>query len=277
MAVSINDIYQDCANVILEPGGFSLGLVSIADFINFAGEIMTDFLTKTGISKKIVNINVQAGINIYDLPDQIDTPQAGSYDQQYIHHTSTFYLDNYDALWLSGTDYSVGDPALWKFDEVQSKQMQVSPNPDYSGNQCGTTLGQGFYGVLSAVSNTNDFSIVGPSTGFFGAISSFTGNPYICALAPAYGTWAAMCASSTNLQIIATGLPSSIQVSLNTYIQQIPDSFAPAIKYGILSRIFAQDGEMKDITKANYCQARYSELVSLAASIMSEEFEEQTA
>ncbi len=63
------------------------------------------------------------------------------------------------------------------------------------------------------------------------------------------------------------GLPS-VTYTLDSVIPDtIPDSFVPGIAYGVLARIFASDSEAKDMQRAAYCAARYSEYVSVGGSV----------
>jgi hypothetical protein len=270
VSTTVNSIYLDISNVLWENGGLTLGLIQPADVLRFIGESTTDFLAKSGICKKIVCLNVQAGINSYTVPDQVSDLQYANYDQTYMHHTSTFYLDNTWPRWASAT----GVPEEWNQDEIGTKQVKLNPTPNYSGNQVDTTNVPGFYGVLSNVSNANDINITGPSTGLYGVINGFSGAPYLEAINPAYGVISSMCCSPTNLELIATALPSTLNPTLAGYLEIIPDSLAPAIKYQVLARIFAQDGEMKDMQKSYFCQALAGEYFSLCAAIMTEEFQE---
>jgi hypothetical protein len=249
-----------------------LGLLTVQDFLNYCGEVMTDFLTKTGIAKKIVCLNVQAGINTYFVPNQVSDLQYANYDQGYLHHTSTFYVDNSYSQWASAT----GVPVQWRQDEIQTKQVALNPTPDIDGNQIDSGNTAGFYGVISSTLNANDINLTGPPTGLYGVVNGFSGGPYWEAINPGYGILSAACCSPTNLELIATALPSTLQVTLASYLELIPESFAPAIRYGVLARIYSQDGECKDLVKANFCQAKASEYINLASSVMSELFEQES-
>jgi len=269
MATTCGQIYQEICTVLLEDGGLTLGLIQPSQVIQFVGETTCDFLMKTGIVKKIVNIVPLAGIDTYLLPDQISDTQYSAFQQSYLHRTSSFYLDNSDATWQAYES----TPTTWKQDEVKPKQIQLNPTPNADGDFVATAP-IGFYGILSSVSNTNDLNITGPSVGLYGIVNGFTGAPYMEMLTPAWGVWSTATVDSSNLMCISTGIPSTLNVAINSYLELIPDSFTPYIKYGALQKVFSQDGECKDLLKSAYCQSRYTEGVNLAAAIMSEAFEQ---
>ncbi len=275
MAVTLNSLYLDCCKVMMEDGGLVLGLCSSTDFFTYAQEIITDFLTKTEINRKVVCIDSQAGIDTVTLPDTISDTFYAAYDQAYLHRTSAFFLDNSDAGWSTYTN----TPTTWKQDEVSPKQLQISPVPDFSGDPVGVDLGQGFYGTFSSV--TPNLITIDSSAALYGTIGGFQGTIYVEPTAPMFGTISAMTVSSTNLETISSAIPELFPTSyvLSTVqfwpIQLIPDSCALYLKYGILARIFGMDGEMKDLAKSQYCSERYGEGISLWAAILSQEFEQE--
>ncbi len=270
--MTVNDVYLEVCDAILEPGGMVLGLVTPEAFLEWFGETITDILTKCGIVKKIVCLGVDAGIGTYTLPNAISDTQYAAYDQGYLYQTSTFYLDNSNSIW-AGTN---NDPTTWKQDEIGTKEILLSPTPTLSGDPVTMLLGQGMFGQIAAVSNTNDLNILGPSTGMFGAINGFTGAPYLEVVTPMWGTIASMSVSVTNLETISTAIPSKVTGwQLTDTIELLPDSFSVYLKYGILARLFSQDGEQKDEFKAMYCASRLTEGINLMAAIMSESFEQE--
>lgn len=270
VATQLSTVYYQICSVLLEDNGLTLGLMQPSQVIQFIGEVVCDFLMKTGIIKKIVSIPAYAGIDAYFLPDTISDTQYGSYNQSYLHRTSSFFLDNSDPTWQAYQS----TPTTWKQDEIQPKQIQLNPTPNSDGDFV-TTSTIGFYGILSSVSNTNDLNILGPSTGLYGIINGYTGAPYMEMLNPAYGIWSTAAVDCNNIQTISTGIPSTLNPSISQYLELIPDSFIPYIKYGSLAKIFSQDGECKDLQKAYYAMARYTEGINLAAAIMSEAFEQE--
>lgn len=80
--------------------------------------------------------------------------------------------------------------------------------------------------------------------------------------------WKVGIGNDGNLTMVGTqGLPS-IDYTLDSVIPAtIPSSFVPGIAYGVLVRIFSGDSEARDLQRAAYCQARYSEYFSAGAAV----------
>ena len=258
-------LYRQCAAILLEDGGFQLGLLTDSEFYTIANEVVMDFLSKTQIIKKIFNVHIVVGVDTYTKPDQLGEIDEALAGQTHINRTSGFYLDNSDPLWPTQFNQS----QYFKEDEVTVKQIQLSPMPNVEG-ELTYTYDQG-YGVPASTSGAVDFDIqANPSTPGYGVFAEALGNPYLEATGPGYGVYADMVCSTGNLTMIGKVIPTD-----PTYIQIIPASFQCYLKYGILSRIFSTNSELKDEQKAAYCQARYAEGVNLAGAIMANIYTEQ--
>lgn len=125
---TFNDVYLDTATVLLENGGLVLGLVTPQQWLDIAGEVLTDLLLKMHIIQAVDSTTVtNPGISIYPIPiPPLSTDVTYcAYDNTYLHRTSTFYLDNSNAIWAG----SEGFPQTWKQDEVDPTQVQISPTP----------------------------------------------------------------------------------------------------------------------------------------------------
>ena len=260
-------IYAQCCDVLLEPGGLQLGLLTDDQFYVLANEVLIDFYEKTGIVKNVFNIQMSAGTSTYAEPDQmseIDTALAG---QTYLHRSSGYYLDNSDPAWALQSNA----PTMFREDELPISQLQLSPTPNLTGNDIAFS-NEGL-GVLAATSSPTDFDITAGTLGpGFGLPSSAIGNPYVEATNIGFGVIATMVPSLGN--ITAVGDVTSNDLS---YILGIPASFRAYLKYGILAKVFGGDSELKDMQKAAYCQARYAEGINLAAAIMANDYTEATA
>jgi hypothetical protein len=268
---TVNQVYLDVCDILLEPGGLQLNLVGVGDFLRYFGEVATDFLTKTQIIKKLVSVDTQGGVDTYILPDTVSDTQYGAFDQSYLYRTSTFFLDNSNTTWVSST----GTPTTWKQDEVSPKQIRLTPTPNMNGDAFQVALGQGLYGTISSTANATAVDFTSVPTGLYGTLSGFSGPEYIEVLTPMYGTIASMSISESNLETISTAIPAKLSGwNLSDTVDLVPDTFSIALRYGVLQRIFSMDGEQKDMQKAIYCGARYQEFVNMAAAIMSQEFSE---
>jgi hypothetical protein len=255
-------IYAQCCDVLLEPGGLQLGLLTDDQFYALALEVLLDFFGKTNLVKKIFNMRIMAGIATYPEPDQLSEVDTALVDQTYLHRTSGYYLDNSDPSW--GIQNSA--PAMFREDELPVGQIELSPTPVLQGNDIPST-NEG-WGVIAAISSANDFTITASTAGF-GVINGFTGNPYLESANLGFGMIGDATVSAGNLSAIGPMVPDGLEGIL-----MLPPSFRLYLKYGILAKVFGSDSELKDMQKAAYCSARYAEGVNLAAAIMASDYTE---
>ena len=267
MALPINTfwlpIYNQICNVLLEPGGLQLGLLTQSQFYVMAQEVLMDFYSKTDIVKKVFNFRMQVGVSTYNEPDQMGDIDTALANQTYMHRTSGYYLDNSNSTWPN----LFNAPVEFREDELPVSQLQVVPSPNVGGNDIPMT-NEGF-GVIASTTLATDFNIVANGRGF-GQWASFTGNPYISTVNAGFGVISCMTPSEGNITAVATLSPDDL-----SYFLLLPSPFQLYLKYGILAKIFASDSELKDEQKAYYCEARYAEGVNLAAAILGGDFVEQ--
>ena len=255
-------IYSQCCDVLLEPGGLQLGLLTTDQFWAIANEVLIDFYGKTDIIKKVFNIQMMAGVSVYPEPDNLSEVDTALANQTYLHRSSGYYLDNTDPAWALQNNA----PVMFREDELPISQLQLSPTPNVSGNGVAfTNVGQG---VIAAAVSGGDFGITASTPGF-GVIAGFSGNPYLETANPGFGVIGEMVVSSGNITAVGAITPTDM-----SYLLMLPPSFRVYLKYGILAQIFASDSELKDMQKAYYCQARYAEGVNLAAAIMDSDYSE---
>lgn len=94
----------------------------------------------------------------------------------------------------------------------------------------------------------------------------------LLALPPGGSTWSWTVNVGTdgNLTMVgSTGL-DSITFSLGQIIPVVPDDACFYLAYGILARLWSQDGENKDLQRSYYALARYNEGVSALSAISGE-------
>jgi hypothetical protein len=265
MATQWLSIYQDVCNVLLESIVLQSGMLTDAQFYALASETLLDFLSKTGLAKKLFNIPIHFAISTYTYSDQCSEIVAANASETYIEQTSGFYLDNQDPLWQTVT----GNVHSWREDELVPKTLQVKAIPNVEGYQVSTTAGQGGYGVLSSTSSPNDFDVVASylGAGYGTQADASLGDVYVETTNPGYGVRSNIVPSTGNLSLIGTALPANItNIGPSTYVELVPDSFVQYIKYGILARIWSQDGEFKDSQRSAYAQARYAEGISILSA-----------
>lgn len=257
-----NSLYLQCCDVLLEPGGLQLGLLTTDQFNALALEVLLDFYDKAGLIKKIFNIQMTAGTSIYVEPDQLCEIETALADQTYLHRSSGYYLDNSDPAWMLQSN----QPTMFREDVLPINQLQLSPTPNVSGNDI--AFNNPGHGQIAATTTHGDFNVTASTPGF-GVIAGFSGNPYLEAVNPGFGLIGTMVPSLGNITAVAEITPDDLD-----YILMLPVSFRPYLKYGVLAKIFGSDSELKDMQKAAYCQARYAEGINLAAAIMTNDYTE---
>ena len=275
MPTTWNQVYLNVCDILLESGGLQTGTYTLPQFLVLAGEVLTDFLNKTGVIKKLSNTQIQFGVDTYPIPSTAGDIDAAWAAQTWMAPTSGWYLDNTNTDWMSF--YSNGQPQAYREDELPPKNLQVYPTPNVDGNDVGVAFGLGGYGVLCQTQNVVDFDFTvspySPQPGY-GIICGSTGNPYLETINQGYGIFSYLMPSTGNVAILADALPFSNNVGLTGYLELLPDSLVPYIKYGILAQIFTTDSEVKSAQKAAYCNARYQEGINMMAALMSQEYQE---
>ena len=132
----------------MEDGQFQLGLITDAQFYDLAGEILLDFLQKTGLSKVNSPVSMVSGTATYTVPDTVGTVQSVLANNTYLYDTSGYYLDNTNPTWPTAQSTF---PQEWREDELVPKQVQITPTPNVSGTLSlfGTQLpsGSGITGI----------------------------------------------------------------------------------------------------------------------------------
>jgi hypothetical protein len=93
---------------------------------------------------------------------------------------------------------------------------------------------------------------------------------------PPFGTFGSFQPGDRDLTFVGPILASKEVWSIGDTLDTIPDTFTVYLAYGILSRIFSSDGELKDMSRANYCSTRYQEGVKLAKIILLEMMGDET-
>lgn len=269
-------IYTDICNVLLEPGGLQLGLYTVDQFLTQGGEVLTDFLSQTGLVKRIWIQQAQAGIATYQESDQMTHLEGVIVNGHYLYRTSEFFLDEFRSHWEQAYD----TPASFREDNLPVHQVSVNPLPNLTGNQVTVPAGQGAYGQMSATANAAEFDIgtsaVTPMG--FGTFLGFGGNPFVEVTGLGLGVLSTFVPSSGNVVMFASALPSNIAaLTLASPIELLPDSFLAYVRFGILAQIYSSDNELKDEQKARYCAARYQEGLILASAMMGGDLRDNNA
>lgn len=277
MATQWIDIYTACADVLLEGNpGFSLGLITDEQFWTIAAEVLLDFCGKTGFAKKLLNVELDFGVQTYREPSVLGELQGAMASQSFIYESSDFFLSNANRAWSSALD--IGNPESYRQDAIPTKMVQITPAPQSAGNDVICPSGAAGYGVIGAVAGFTDFTFTcDPSTPQgYGTIAGANGNPYLESWMQGWGTIGNLVPSTNNLTLQGTALPFNIDsIGPQTFVELVPDSLTPYLKYGILAAIFQKsDSELKDLQKGAYCASRYQEGINLMAAILCDVYQE---
>ena len=261
MATVTQTIYNDVANVLLEPAGLTLGLVTNDMFFVALYDVLQDFLTRTGLAKDIYNIQAVSGTNTYAEPCGLHDALYATFADSYIYRDSGFSLDQSGSQWYAAS----GQPFSWREDEITYGNIQVEPTPTVTGNAVAIT--NNGYGTISSATLGVDFTINSTNNGYGVISDASTGNVFVDPINEGLGTPYSIVASGNNLSVIGITIPVRFPQTLNDPLPLVPDSYTHYIRYGILARLFTADSEAKDLGRAQYCIMRYNEGVDLLTSL----------
>jgi hypothetical protein len=264
--MTVNDVYVECCDTLMEGAGLVLGIITEQDFLDYFSDVIQDWCQQTGVYKKLVALPVAAGTSQYTVPDFSVDVQESFYAHHYLSLTPALDMDSLVWNWRTKT----GTPQRWHEDRLTAKKVEITPIPTATGSTL--TVAVPFYGTLSTISGGDfDLTMTAP---LYGTLSVTTGPDYWETDGPLFGTISDLATSSGNLLLCSTAKPPAIVFTLLDVIQCVSDSFVPYLKYGILAKIWSNDGELKDTLRARYAQARYQEGISLAQAIAQELVEE---
>jgi len=130
MSTTLNDIYLDICDILLEPGGLQLGLVTSDDILSYASDALIDFTQRTGIYKQWLYLQALAYTGVYTLPDIAMEFECLFYDQEYLVPTDAFSIENEGYRdWQSESSW----PEKWHRDRLPPHTFEVVPMPSQTG------------------------------------------------------------------------------------------------------------------------------------------------
>lgn len=265
----VREVYTNVADLLLERGGLTLGLITDGTVLAYYIDVLTDFLSLTGIAKKFCDVPQMAGIASIDVPDWMGEVQAAASDETMMSHSSVDDISAVNPNWRT----AIGMPSSWRQDMNDMTSLDVYKAPRIQGNQV-ETPGSPLLGVIASVT-AGDIDL-NSTAAMLGTIASADqGEIHVETGGPFFGTIATMVVSKTNFTLIGTALPFNTSPGLDSLVELIPDSFAQFIEAGLLEKVFSTDGELKDDLRARYCGSVYKEGVALARAIMGQELLEE--
>lgn len=267
----VSEIYYEVCSDLMERGGLQLGLVTNAQFLEYFVDTLGDFVQKTGMAKTIAVLTQQFGISEYEKPDWFGDIQTLLVNESMVFESTEFDVAGMNQDWRN----KVAAIRAWFEDKTAMKNFDVFPAAPQDGGQVTVAGGGGFYGTIrNWTAGDIDVQATEP---FYGTIRDESGGVALLPSGPFLGTIRGMAFSKGNLSLIGTAAVFDQNPTLTSIVELIPDSFSAFISYGVLARIFGNDGETKDEIRRRYCAARYDEGVMLGKLIMAEELMDEEA
>ena len=268
---TVNTLYLEVCDAMLESGGLQTGLWSQQEFLDAFVDILTDFLQRSSLYKKIDAQIQGAGISQYVWDDWCMELQAMFSNEKFLFHGTADDLDSSNQNWMS----KVRVPRDWHDDQLPPRTSELFPSPSSNGNQVQTTAVNGFYGTLSAVT-AGDIDIQ-TSAPLYGTIAGNTGRVYVESSGPFYGVMRSVVETKSNVSAITTVSPFNFYPGLATYIEQVHDVWFPAIKCGVLAKLWSKDGDGRNDQNSKFCAERYEEFIRIAKAISLEGLGQEAA
>ena len=286
--------------------GLSLGDFTLTSFLEVVSNVIEEFVLRTGLVWDIFTQQVVFGTTTYVTPNIFDDLKVTFLGGVWLDHETLQGLDDFAYNWR----YINGTPAFWHEDGLPPKTLELVPNPNYSGasyqlpNVSDPTQQPpfGVYGLFNGATTGQFTGTVNTATLAVSWVSGATfdlnwnnyyprpnitiagtvypidtvTDSYNLTLLVSAGTQSSVASrvnigNDGNLTMVGTMGPPQITYTLSTPIpSSVPDSAVCYLAYGVLSRIFSSDSEVKDMQRAYYCLARYSEGVNVLAGISGE-------
>ena len=256
--ISVAEIYTRVFDYILEPNGPTTGVLTEQQVLDYLTEVVIDFLGAGAlVSKPFVQL-LQFGTGQYMYSDQLLSVLMAFVNERII---SPETADELDSLLRSWRKAQPAMPRYWHEDRLPPKNVEIVPSPNFEGQYFATTGGAPFYGTLSAATTFTGYS------GFYGTFSGFTGPVWLGSPMPFYGTISSVYPSSGNLMVIGPTKILSLALSITGYIPLVPPLWRDYLLYGVLAKIFRDNSETKDEARAQYCEQRWKEGLTLAGIV----------
>jgi hypothetical protein len=265
MPYTAQKVYDEVCRLLLENSGLSLAYTE-ASFLRDLQLSLDELCQETGFANKFLCQPLFFRQTDYDLPSVAMDVHEVMVNCRHIQETSSFYLDRGDPL----SDLDEGNPEQWHRDKIGVGKVKISPPPRSSGAQIGTDPVVGLFGTPGGTISPTVIDIES-SESLYGTISKAEGDYYVEVSGPMYGIIGSMTVADKNIALLSTVKPVTTDLSLDSYLELVPDSFACYLKWFVLERIWSTDGESKDIARATYAGTRKQEVIGLAKAIMDED------
>jgi hypothetical protein len=131
--MTVQTVYDQTCRRLGEPGGFTSGLSSAAEFLRLFSETIVEFMERTGAWKVVYTQEVHAGTREYLLPDRQMSVDVALLDGKLIDRGSQEELDALRLDWRGEMDV----PSAWYEDGLAANTIGLYPNPSVTGAAIG--------------------------------------------------------------------------------------------------------------------------------------------
>lgn len=261
----VTDVYNQVCDSILEPGGLTGETLTLTSFYSFLNDALRDILEASLCFVKLNSYQAISSGTVYNHQPYINQTVQLLVDEVSIPRNSGHYWDMDNYRWPQGL---AGNPEQWRDDELLEDQIEVKPAPSWFGYT--PTWNTPAYGTLSTTTSPVTFDIYYEEfmRGTIGDTSQ--GSTYVEFESPMLGVVSTINESTLNITEISTYTPEIDIAALNLYIMDLPLSFQPYVRFGILARAHAMDGELKNEGLVKYYKARVQEIFSLLRTVTGE-------
>lgn len=264
--ISVRKIYNDVCDSILEPGGLTGQTLTDDQFLRMLNDALRVIFQSSSCFAKLINVETELGVRMYDHPNFVNEISMAQCDESNINQGAGNYWDNSDYRWQQD---GPGTPQEWRSDQILDNKIEIRPAPAWTGYSP-TLPVNGFIGTLSATSDvvTFDIDYDPTSSGMYGTISDTDlGSVYVEFTSPMYGTIGTIKEATLNITEFAIYTLENEIEDIDVYIPDLPASFAPYVKFGVLSYIYSMDGECKNENLSKYYKKRLEELIGLLSIV----------
>jgi len=268
MPISVQQIYTEVCDSLLEPGGLTGKTLTDGRFFELLNEAVVE-LIGYGSYAKLCCMQTELGVRVYNEPLRVSNVNQLAVAETALPMNSGFYWDKSSAGWQNE---SPGEPSEWRQDQLDQQRVEIRPSPAWTGYEV-EFPGIGFYGVASQwTAGTYDIEVdPAYASGLIGTISECDyGAVYVEFTSPMFGVISAAVPSQLNITEFAAITPDYAINSLDQFIPDINPSFAPYLKMLVLNGVHAGDSESKSLALAKYYQTRTDEGESLIGAICSQ-------
>jgi hypothetical protein len=266
MSATVQTIYGWVTETLLEPSGFTLGLITPAQFLEYYSAATSDFLGRSGLYRCIALMPQQFGIPQYTTPDFCSTPEMAFSDGVALRRDFEGNISSIDRNYFN----KVGTPRSWRQDKQQMNQLSLFPSPNVESTLAPSAPPPGVYGAVLAWAPGQSESGI---EAYIGTMLQSGGTATFTTPGEFFGAQPLNTFARGNVAVIGPVGLLTEDVTLSSPVEALTSDWLHFIKYRILEMIWMSDSELKDVQRARYAHARYEEGVMLASAVMGEAIE----